>query len=50
MGHLGKLVSASRIMIGMIGLYILVPLEELYNFGFFPVEDLGARPDTDLEP
>ena len=26
-------------------LYILVPLEKLYNFGF-PVEDLGGRPDN----
>jgi len=37
-------------MIGMIGLYILVPLEILYNFGFFSVEDLGGPPDTDLAP
>ena len=31
-------------------LYILVPLEKLYNFGFSRVEDLGGRPDTDMVP
>ena len=44
------LISANQSIIGVIGDRLYADCDILYNFGFFSVEDLGARPDTDLEP